>query len=494
MNLLSALRARGALLLLCSLALLLSPSAWAAPATDVRVLVDISGSMKETDPNRLLIPAVEALIELLPDAQPASIWSFGEQVNRLMDHEPVTDLWRTQAQIKARALPAVGLRTALPAALTAATWDRSRPGPPRDLVLLTDGRLDLGPEAEENTAARRALLQTQLPELARAGYRIHALVLSQLGDLSLLRALTDGSDGQFVTVTDLAALPEQLADLVGRLRGLDELPRPSQPQALSAALPALASARPERQPAAAAGAAKPPAATRAAPPEPDADLPEVRFRVDPGLAELTLFIAGAARSNPAVDDPGQPVATLIAPDGAQYDQYRTPPNARWHVAGPREVVTLKTPQPGQWQLVHAAAKRLFSYGDLRLTLLDRPRQVAPGLVQTLGFALEDARTGVAVAPGLSALARYEAEIISEEGLPKASVERSVDGLQQIVLAQLQGVGQAEVILRAFGPTFERELRHQFRVAHPLRMELQPPPPSVSAPAAGAPGQLWAAVN
>ena len=486
MNLRSA-RLRAVLLLLL-FGTLLSPGAWAA---DTRIVVDISGSMAETDPDRLLVPSVEALIELLPDAQPASIWTFGSQVNRLMDHEPVTDLWRAQAQIKTRALPAVGLRTALPAALAAASWDRAGPRRQRDLILLTDGRLDLGPSEQENAAARDQLLQSLVPELAQAGIRLHALALSNLGDLSLLQALTAATGGYFQPVRDLAGLPEQLADLMARVRGIDELPRPAPAAlALAPATGAGGNTEPAVAPATSETANAGTTATAETVKPESAVARPTTFRAEPNLAELTLFVEPAE----AAAKEGT-VAQLEAPDGTRYDQFRVPPGARWHIAGPREVISLRQPQAGDWTLTGGRALRLFTYGELRLVLLDQPSRLAPGLVHALTFALEDQRTGAPVSPALARLVAFSAEVIAEEGRATATVERSVDGLLQVMVANLNGVERGELVLTATAPTFVRELRHGFEVAHPLRVELQPPSQATDgAVGESSVGLLWAALN
>src|SRR5690606_40548020 len=54
---------------------------------DVRILVDISGSMKETDPANLRIPAVNLLVELLPEASQAGIWRSEEHTSELQSRE-----------------------------------------------------------------------------------------------------------------------------------------------------------------------------------------------------------------------------------------------------------------------------------------------------------------------------------------------------------------------------------------------------------------------
>ena len=51
---------------------------------DVRIVVDISGSMKETDPQNLRRPAVRLLARTLPEGASAGLWTFGQYVNMLV--------------------------------------------------------------------------------------------------------------------------------------------------------------------------------------------------------------------------------------------------------------------------------------------------------------------------------------------------------------------------------------------------------------------------
>ena len=45
-------------------------------ASDVRLVIDVSGSMKRNDPDNLRQPAVELLVELLPDGGKAGSMDF----------------------------------------------------------------------------------------------------------------------------------------------------------------------------------------------------------------------------------------------------------------------------------------------------------------------------------------------------------------------------------------------------------------------------------
>lgn len=54
-----------------------APMAWAA--TDLRVLIDVSGSMKANDPSSLRQPAAELIARLLPVDSRAGVWLFGSE-------------------------------------------------------------------------------------------------------------------------------------------------------------------------------------------------------------------------------------------------------------------------------------------------------------------------------------------------------------------------------------------------------------------------------
>ena len=62
-----------------------SSTAWAAePVPDVRILIDISGSMKHNDPHNLRAPALRLLTGLLPKGTRAGVWTYGQYVNMLV--------------------------------------------------------------------------------------------------------------------------------------------------------------------------------------------------------------------------------------------------------------------------------------------------------------------------------------------------------------------------------------------------------------------------
>ena len=92
--------------------------------SDVRVLIDISGSMKQTDPKNLRKPALDLLVRLLPDKSRAGVWTFGNAVNMLMPLKPVDAAWRKQAAAKSNEINSIAMYTNIGKALDEVSFDK----------------------------------------------------------------------------------------------------------------------------------------------------------------------------------------------------------------------------------------------------------------------------------------------------------------------------------------------------------------------------------
>ncbi|MDP4651812.1 MAG: VWA domain-containing protein, partial [Haliea sp.] len=99
------------------------------PQPDLRLLIDISGSMKQSDPDNLRAPALELIVRLLPDGARAGVWIFGETVQQIVPHQVVDGAWRERALDAVARIDNSGQRTNIPAALAAATYDLSSMDP-----------------------------------------------------------------------------------------------------------------------------------------------------------------------------------------------------------------------------------------------------------------------------------------------------------------------------------------------------------------------------
>ena len=97
--------------------------------TDVRILIDVSGSMKKNDPNNLRSPALEMVVGLLPDGGKAGVWTFAKYVNMLVPHNEVTEQWRKQANGATSAIHTKGLFTNIEQVLDKATSNQKKADP-----------------------------------------------------------------------------------------------------------------------------------------------------------------------------------------------------------------------------------------------------------------------------------------------------------------------------------------------------------------------------
>ena len=168
-------------------------------AVDVRIIVDISGSMKQNDPHNLRRPAVRLLARLLPDDATAGVWTFGQYVNMLVPHREVTDDWRKLAIEQTDAINSVALRTNLGKAIEVASDGYFNGGVLSNthFIVLTDGMVDISKSPSANATEAERILQKLVPPLKKQGARFHAVALSAQADSEFLRKLAEGSDGSF---------------------------------------------------------------------------------------------------------------------------------------------------------------------------------------------------------------------------------------------------------------------------------------------------------
>ena len=128
-------------------------SAETEKVSDVRVLIDMSGSMKKNDPNNLRVPALRLITQLMPEGQQSGVWSFGQYVNMLVKQGKVDAAWKDNAYKVAKGINSAGLFTNIAAALEKSTWDWKEPDDKanRSIILLTDGVVDISKDADKNS-------------------------------------------------------------------------------------------------------------------------------------------------------------------------------------------------------------------------------------------------------------------------------------------------------------------------------------------------------
>jgi hypothetical protein len=90
---------------------------------EIQVLIDVSGSMKQNDPQNLRVDAVQLLINLLPDHAKVSLWLFSENTKLLIETDAVDAEWRRKAVKATLAIHSRGIYTHIEEAIQTALKD-----------------------------------------------------------------------------------------------------------------------------------------------------------------------------------------------------------------------------------------------------------------------------------------------------------------------------------------------------------------------------------
>ena len=309
--------------------------------TDVRLVIDVSGSMKRNDPNNLRQPAVELLVELLPEQSKAGVWTFGKWVNMLIPHREVNQEWRELARAEAGKINSVGLFTNIGEALEKAAYDINYVDKSiaKNIILLTDGMVDIDKQPQANQDEWRRIVDEVIPKLSAAGYKIHTIALSKNADRDLMDKLSVATDG----VADVAYSAEDLMKIF--LKAFD------------AAVPAEQVA-----------------------------LEDNAFVIDSSVEEFTALIF---RKDPTEQ------TQIISPDEQILDASSNDPDIRWHRTNRYDLITVSRPLEGAWQVVAdmEADSRVTVVSNLNLRVRPLPNNVIKGTELDLSaFLQEDGHT------------------------------------------------------------------------------------------------------
>lgn len=396
------------------LAVLASGATDAAGASDVRVLIDVSGSMKKTDPSNLRVPALKLLAELLPAGTTAGVWLFDQGVTPLLPPAVVDEAWKRTAREQAGKIHSRGLYTNIEAALEAASADwHAVPlpnGAGRHIVLLTDGVVDVAEDAAASDASRKRLLGEVVAALRQKSAHVHTVALSQDVDAELLAMLSDTTAGWREEAPTAAALQRAFLHMFEQATPPDTVP-----------------------------------------------LQGTKFTVDASVHEFTLLVFRQA---------GAPPLTLLAPDRRTLSAASPGQDSRWDSEEGYDLVTVESPAAGEWSFSgeEDPDNRAIIVTDITLQLNDVPSVALRGEALPLTASLRERERPIEREDFL-ALTRMNAVVLGAAGtgelleLPFDAAARSFRGSLEAALP----AGAYELVVRASGGTFERELRRRVRI-------------------------------
>src|SRR5690554_807343 len=264
-------------------------------APEVRVIIDVSGSMRVNDPEQLATEALELLVALIPSGARAGIWTFGERVANPLPPAGVNQEWRQRMRALTPLLVDYQQFTDIESAIRQVAPLESNTSQVH-LLLLTDGMIDLpawrGGKPAIDQASRAALLDEYAPLLAEHDVVVHGIAFSDDADLALIERLAQLTGGLSASVAEADALLGAFLDMVDRIFPSDQAPVTDQ-----------------------------------------------RFVIEPGSDGFTALLFR-----------GEEEPVLIAPDGQRYSVDALPEGAQWRSEPHYDLVEVPDPQPGQWRV------------------------------------------------------------------------------------------------------------------------------------------------
>ncbi len=381
--------------------------------TDLRILVDISGSMKKTDPNNLRRSAIRLLAGLIPQGSRAGIWNFGKQVNMTVKIGLVDDAWRELARQQSKKINSVGLYTNIESAMRKVSfdWKKADPRYKRNLILLTDGHVDVSQNDSLDKASRKRILKNILPALEQAKVRIHTIALSDDVDESLLSTLSAYTDGLYKKVKSADDLQKLFLQMLEQSVALDTLP-----------------------------------------------IKGNRFNVDANINDMTLLIFNQDSKKPT---------SIVTPGKRTWKKAKHPEQVKWFSDEGFDLITIKKPQHGQWKIMAPIDEnnRVVVATNLKLKLGSIPSYLMLGDILNITAHLEEdgkPLTDQRLLSKFKFVLNRHSERSSERQYPMIKSEKD-NFTYEVQLASIFKEGNNELVIQAKSPTAEREVRYQFKV-------------------------------
>ncbi len=412
-------------LLVLSLLLLTAFTGESATRTDLRVLIDVSGSMKTNDPHNLRAPSLRLLIGLMPVQVHAAVWNFAAKVRQQNPLGRATKKWKRRAIRASYKIHSRGQRTNIEAALDQATrdWNDQHPGHNRHLILLTDGMVDISQDDEKNRASRERILQTLLPRIKKTGARIHTIALSDQADFALLKTLSVETGGRHLRIRDAASLHRVFLKLFEASTPVDKLP-----------------------------------------------ISGNQFKVDRTVTDMTILLFKNGSSKPTA---------IRSPGGQTWTHSTHPARVAWKQEKHYDLITVSRPAPGTWHLQTRPDpdNRVVIATNLKLTAARLPRAILENESIRVQARLVQKGKAAKIQPALLALTRFyisrDTGAATGTGRSSQAVLPLNDKGKGADLFTNDGIYSARLYppphshlnqfsIVAKSPTFERILHHEYR--------------------------------
>jgi len=382
-----------------------------AQKSDVRLLIDISGSMKKNDPNNLRIPALQLVTNLLPKGADAGVWTFGRYVNMMVPLSKVDAHWQNQATQSAKKINSRGLYTNIGSVLEKASYGWTSPNSheKRSFLLLTDGMVDISKDPAVNKKERSRILNVILPKLKRAGVSIHTIALSENADHELLKQLSTQTDGWYQEVNNAEELQKVFLKIFEQAAQRDALP-----------------------------------------------IVDNQFPVDESIEEMTVLV---------FKQPGSKATKLISPSDKTFDSSTADPSIRWFATDGYDLITVEKPQTGNWKIDAKVDpdNRVMVVSKLGLSINALPNNLLAG--EAIDYQLQLLEEGKPI-KNKDFLSLVDAILEQDKNGQKSKLAMFYDSANQTFKQSFftdSFEGELKLTLKVTSPTFERVRSHAINI-------------------------------
>lgn len=405
----------------CVVGLLAGASvATAAPQpTRTVILLDESGSMKKNDPDRLSLDATRLFTELGLEQDQIAVVAFADRPRVLVPMSPA----RAPATKKAvrRALDRLkfdGRTTDIESGLMAALdlLEPAKEGTRDSVVVLTDGKVDLGPSSEAAVRASLERMRVKVaPLIAERGARAYTIAFTEEADQTLMRGLARATRGEYRYLPHAAALAGAFAEMFTSAGDLETLP-----------------------------------------------MRDGAFITDPNIEQTSLVLSKTA--------PGD-TNTLRTPNDVLVTKDSKQKGVEWASSEAYDHITLTQPQAGPWAVDTppgaAAPVAMITASELEFVASVAPDAPVEGQALVVRAEL---RRGGAIS---NSFELHDGLTVSAHVAPDNDKERTVQ-LERVrdggYEARVEGLvtGRVAIYVRAQSPSIEREKR--------ILLDVGPKPP------------------
>jgi Mg-chelatase subunit ChlD len=378
--------------------------------SDIFFILDCSGSMKKTDPQDLRKPATELMVSLLGTKDRIGLIRFGDRAETLI---PLTENKKENSPLFSKAIQEISskdLTTDLfSAVLKGYEGIKDSPKKNKILVLMSDGKMDLGSQKLDEEALKK--LEDLLPEIINSKIKLYTVAFTDLSDQMLLAHLAEKTGGIFNMAKTDKDLHIIFSSIFEQIKSPDTVP-----------------------------------------------LEGDTFFIDKDIQEATILITKGTEVS----------ARLVDPQGREILYGRTNESVNWYQTKAFDLITLKKPNPGRWkvQLSSKEGNKIFILTDLALKSSLTLNQVTQGQDLEIMVWLERNDQKIVEKKILESL--FVIADIKEPGGTRARINlfsRETDGksANSGVFANrysFKNTGLYTIQITVDGKTFKRELVHQ----------------------------------